>query len=241
MEYLWYGSVWKGYQGSGAGFTTQRGVMGQTPEGPRVNRECNSQKVFYNTRKENPRTIVWPSLHRVSSGRGTGTERGAHSDTQCPQGQTGLSRTWMTSACHEDERVSQNLRLVSRSGPNGRSIYPALPPLPSCDTRTWTWTTENVPLPSDPWKEVGMDLWGPTNSGEYLLVVVCKQTRWELEFVSSTCARAVIPKLDQIFSLGIWMSVDSNNGPLCSWQEFQDFSKYLGFKHERKTPKNGDR
>ena len=97
-----------------------------------------------------------------------------------------------------------------------------------------------TPLPSEPWKEVAMDFWGPINTGEYLLVVVCKQSRWaEVDFVSGTSARAVIPKLDRIFSsLGIPVSVDSDNGPPFSGQEFEDFSKYLGFKHERKTPRN---
>ena len=85
-----------------------------------------------------------------------------------------------------------------------------------------------------------MDFWGPINTGEYLLVVICKQSRWaEVEFVIGTSARAVIPKLDRIFpSLGISTSVASDNGPPFSGQEFQDFRKYLGFKHERKTPRN---
>ena len=60
-----------------------------------------------------------------------------------------------------------------------------------------------------------------------------------MDFVSGTSARAVIAKLDRIFSsLGIPVSVDNDNGPPFSGQEFEDFSKYLGFKHERKTPRN---
>ena len=34
------------------------------------------------------------------------------------------------------------------------------------------------PMPSEPWKEVAVDFWGPINTGEYLLVTVCKQSRW---------------------------------------------------------------
>lgn len=62
-----------------------------------------------------------------------------------------------------------------------------------------------TPLPSEPWKEVVVDFWGPIHTGEYLLVTVCKQSRWaEVEFVTSTSARAVIPKMDKTFaSLGI--------------------------------------
>ena len=61
------------------------------------------------------------------------------------------------------------------------------------------------PLLSEPCKEVAIDFWGPISRGEYLLVVICKHSPWvEVEFLSTTSARAVIPKLDRIFSsLGI--------------------------------------
>ena len=60
-----------------------------------------------------------------------------------------------------------------------------------------------------------------------------------MEFVSTTSGRAVLPKLDRIFSsLGIPLIVGSDNGPPFSGQDFMNFSTYLGFKHERKTPKN---
>lgn len=97
-----------------------------------------------------------------------------------------------------------------------------------------------TPLPSERWKEVAVDFWGPIHTGEYLLVTVCKQSRWaEVEFVTSTSARAVIPKMDKTFgSLGIPVSVSSDNGPPFNSQDFRDFSKYLGFRHERKTPLN---
>ena len=97
-----------------------------------------------------------------------------------------------------------------------------------------------TPLPREPWKEVAMDFWVPVHTGEYLLVTVCKQSRWvEVEFVTSTSARVVIPKLDKTFaSLGIPVSVSSNNGPPFNGQDFSDFSKYLGFHHKRKIPLN---
>jgi len=45
--------------------------------------------------------------------------------------------------------------------------------------------------------------------------------------------------MDKIFaSLGIPVSVSSGNGPPFNSQEFSDFSNYLGFLHERKTPLN---
>ena len=64
--------------------------------------------------------------------------------------------------------------------------------------------------------------------------------RWvEVEFVSTTSARAVLPKMDRIFSsLGIPLIVGSDNGPPFNGHDFLNFSTYLGFKHDRKTPKN---
>ena len=97
-----------------------------------------------------------------------------------------------------------------------------------------------TPMPSGPWKDVAVDFWDPIHTGEYLLVTVCKQSRWaEVEFVTSTSARAVTPKVDKTFaSLGIPVSVSSDNGPPFNSQDFSDFSKYYGFRHEQKTPLN---
>lgn len=96
------------------------------------------------------------------------------------------------------------------------------------------------PLPSEPWREGAIDFWRPINTGEYLLVGICKHLRWvEVEFVITTSGRAVLPRLDRIFSsLGIPLIVGNENGPPFNGQDFMNFSKYLGFKHERKTPKN---
>ena len=45
--------------------------------------------------------------------------------------------------------------------------------------------------------------------------------------------------MDKTFaSLGIPVSVSSENGPPFNSQDFSDFSNYLGFCHERKTPLN---
>jgi len=72
-----------------------------------------------------------------------------------------------------------------------------------------------TPMPSEPWKNVAVGFWGPIHTGEYLLVTVCKQSTWaEVEFVTSTSARVVIPKMDKTFaSLGIPVSASSDNGP----------------------------
>ncbi|KAK2569806.1 Uncharacterized protein P5673_005655 [Acropora cervicornis] len=51
----------------------------------------------------------------------------------------------------------------------------------------------------EPWKDVAIAFWGQICAGEYLLVTVCKQFRLA-EFVSSTSATAVIPKLNKTFA-----------------------------------------
>ena len=91
-----------------------------------------------------------------------------------------------------------------------------------------------------PERDVAVDVWGPIHTGEYLLVTVCKQSRWaEVEIVTSTSAKAVIPKMDKTFaSLGIPVSISSGNGPPFNSQDLSDLSIYLGFCHERKTPLN---
>ena len=72
------------------------------------------------------------------------------------------------------------------------------------------------------------------------MVTVSKQFRWaQIEFVTFTSARSVVPKLDKTFaSLSITVSTSSDNGPPFNGQDFKDFSTHLGFRHERKTPLN---
>ena len=49
----------------------------------------------------------------------------------------------------------------------------------------------------------------------------------------------MIPKMDKTFaSLGIPVAVSSDNGPPFNGKDSSDFSKYLGFPHDRKTPPN---
>ena len=59
----------------------------------------------------------------------------------------------------------------------------------------------------------------------------------EVEILTSTSAKAVIPKLDAILARqGIPDVLKSDNGPLFNGREFKNFSEYLGFKHRRITP-----
>ena len=78
---------------------------------------------------------------------------------------------------------------------------------------------------------MAIDFWGPISIGEYLLVTLCKQFRWaEVEFVSSTNARSVIPKLDKTFASLDIPVCGSDNAPSFHREDLSDFSKYLGFR-----------
>ncbi|XP_022094926.1 uncharacterized protein K02A2.6-like [Acanthaster planci] len=101
------------------------------------------------------------------------------------------------------------------------------------DTRTpLTMST----LTDGPWLEVSIDFCDlPT--GEHLLVVMDDYSRFpEVEIVTSTSARSVIPKLDRILAtFGIPKVVRSDNWPPFNSTEFSSFADYLGFHHRKVT------
>ena len=82
-----------------------------------------------------------------------------------------------------------------------------------------------TPLPSAPWKEVAVNFAGPFPSGDFTMVVTDKFSRFpEVEILTSTSARAVIPKLDAIFARqGIPDVLKSDNGPRFNGHEFKNF------------------
>nr|XP_006811241.1 PREDICTED: uncharacterized protein K02A2.6-like [Saccoglossus kowalevskii] len=89
-------------------------------------------------------------------------------------------------------------------------------------------------LPDGPWLEVSVDF-ADLATREYLLVVTDDYSRFpEVEVISSTSARTVIPRLDRIFSLLCTMLiVRTDNGPPFNRAEFESFANYLGFKHHK--------
>ncbi|XP_073509147.1 tumor necrosis factor alpha-induced protein 8-like protein 3 isoform X1 [Phyllobates terribilis] len=94
-----------------------------------------------------------------------------------------------------------------------------------------------TPLPEGPWTAVSVDFCVlPDHS--YLLVVMDDYSRFPvIEHVSTTSARAVIPKLDKIFSAyGIPETVNADNGPPFNSTDFRSFATYLGFTHRKITP-----
>ena len=69
-------------------------------------------------------------------------------------------------------------------------------------------------MPERPWDTLHMDFYGPLPSGDYLLVVIDRYSRFpEVEVVRSTKASCVIPKLDRIFAVhGIPSVIKTDNG-----------------------------
>jgi hypothetical protein len=71
-----------------------------------------------------------------------------------------------------------------------------------------------TPLPNETKETIAADFYGPMPTGEYLLLVTCKYSRYPfIEVVNSTSARAVIPKFEIIFpNLGtprrLWQILD---------------------------------
>ena len=72
-----------------------------------------------------------------------------------------------------------------------------------------------ITLPTAPWKEVAVDFAGPFPSRDYIVVVVDEFSRFpEVELLTSTSAKAVVPKLDAVFSRqGVPDILKSDNGP----------------------------
>jgi transposase InsO family protein len=93
-------------------------------------------------------------------------------------------------------------------------------------------------LPEKPWSHVSADFYGPLPTGEYLLVLMDDYSRFPIvEITTSISAKAIIPKLDKIFSMfGIPDEFKTDNGPPFQSFEFEQFANYLGFHHRRKTP-----
>ena len=93
-------------------------------------------------------------------------------------------------------------------------------------------------LPERPWQKISLDFSGPYPSGEYCLIVVDDYSRYPVvEFISTTSAAAVIPRLDKFFSMfGIPEECKSDNGPPFQSREFAEYAKTQGFRHRKITP-----
>eukprot|EP00794_Sanderia_malayensis_P000735 gene735-biopygen15 len=94
-------------------------------------------------------------------------------------------------------------------------------------------------MPSAPWHKINIDFFGPLPSGDLLLVIIDRYSRYpEVEIVKSTKCSAVIPKLDKIFAAhGIPFELTSDNGPPFNGDDFARYLKLLGIKFKPSTPK----
>ena len=92
-------------------------------------------------------------------------------------------------------------------------------------------------LPPKPWHTVHVDFCGPFPTGEYTLVVIDAYSRFpEVDIVTSTSAMSTIPKLERIFAThGLPDVLKSDNGPPFQSNEFKQFMKENGIKHQRIT------
>ena len=95
-------------------------------------------------------------------------------------------------------------------------------------------------LPQKPWDEVSIDFLGSIDGTNYCMVVICDYSRYPVvETLTSLSAKAVIPRLDRIFSMfGIPSVCRTDSGPPFQGDEFRQFAKRMGFKHRRITPLN---
>jgi len=92
-------------------------------------------------------------------------------------------------------------------------------------------------LPAEPWTEVSIDF-ADMPMGEHLLVVYDDYSRYPIvSKVSSTSAKVVTKKLEEIFTqFGIPEVVKSDNGPPFQSYDFKHFSEEMNFKHRKITP-----
>eukprot|EP00794_Sanderia_malayensis_P001476 gene1476-biopygen1224 len=96
----------------------------------------------------------------------------------------------------------------------------------------------STPMPDRPWQDINIDFCGPFPSGHYILVVTDRYSRFpEVEILTSTSAKKVIPKLDTIFARhGLPSTLTSDNGPPFQSEEFKRYLQRLGIKHTPSTP-----
>ena len=94
-------------------------------------------------------------------------------------------------------------------------------------------------LQNGPWEMLSMDYCSEIlPNGEYVLVILDNYSRYSVvEFVSSTSARVLIPRLDNIIAtFGIPVEIKSDNGPPFKSKDMENYVADKGFYHRRVTP-----
>jgi transposase InsO family protein len=110
-------------------------------------------------------------------------------------------------------------------------------PCQACSKKNSPEPLQMSSLPAEPWTEVSIDF-ADMPMGEHLLVVYDDYSRYPVVTkVSSTSAKVVTKKLEDIFAqFGIPEVVKSDNGPPFQSYDFKQFAQDLNFKHRRVTP-----
>ncbi|CAF0913545.1 unnamed protein product [Brachionus calyciflorus] len=93
--------------------------------------------------------------------------------------------------------------------------------------------------PDSPWTKISIDFFGPIfPSNDYLQVHHCDYSRFVLiDIISATTDKIVIDRLNRLCSIfGIPLEVRTDNGPPFNSAKFEEFAKYMGFRHRKITP-----
>lgn len=94
-------------------------------------------------------------------------------------------------------------------------------------------------LPDHPWHSIAADHFGPSPTGEYLLVVSDEYSRFPIvATIPSTSSSPTIRTLRNLFSMfGIPSKLKTDNGPPFTSNEFKQFANEYGFDHCKITPR----
>lgn len=95
-------------------------------------------------------------------------------------------------------------------------------------------------MPTEPWKKVHIDFYGPMPTGEYLLVIIDRYSRFPIvEIVKSTRAKTIIPMLDKTFAVhGLPNQITTDNGPSFNSDEFKTYLSLLDIDYIPATPQS---
>ena len=93
-------------------------------------------------------------------------------------------------------------------------------------------------LPDGPWQKLFMDFCGPLPTGEHLLVITDKYSRYPVvEIVNSVSANTTIPVIDKVLSVFSYpLEIKTDNGSPFNSTAFTEFAANSGFKHRKITP-----
>ena len=93
-------------------------------------------------------------------------------------------------------------------------------------------------LPSGPWQDVSLDLCGPFPTGESLLVVTDRYSRWvEVDVMKSTTSSSIIARLRQMFArFGLPVTLTTDNAQNLTSPEFDEFCALCQIRHRTVTP-----